>query len=139
MIFDKFKPGDIVHLIGGITEYAGEISLISEEKMGYWVSIKNPCILMMVQKGNQMLSTLSILGGPEYVYEHHVILYLPKDSLIEIRVLDREGGLYALYKKQAATPKYEGVLDLPGSPGYDAARQNLKAKDKNKFRPPLKH
>ncbi|EFK95753.1 hypothetical protein LDC_2233, partial [sediment metagenome] len=116
---------------GGIHDFMGEIETFDGPKEGYepptlhehpnglgWIRIKNPCLVKTVEQKNAVGELISKLGGPQCVYKNYVDIYIPRgESMIEIRELDEEGGLYEAYNKQLNQPKIKNIV-VPGMKGY---------------------
>jgi len=133
-MFEGYK-GKIVHVIGGMHDFMGEIDAFCSEVKddnGYssiigdgkhpngdgWIRIKNPCLVKTVEQKNAVGELISKLGGPQDVYEAFVDLYIPPgESLVEIRVLNENGGLHEAYMKQIKQPKIENIV-VPGMKGF---------------------
>lgn len=118
-MFEEYK-GKVVHIIGGIHDFMGVIENFPElhpNGLG-WFRIKNPCLIKTVEQKNSVGELISKLGGPQCVYENFVDIYIPPgESMIEIRVVDVEGGLYEAYTKQLNQPKIKNIV-VPGMKGY---------------------
>jgi hypothetical protein len=107
--------GEIIHFIGGLTEYIGEMDQ-GQHPMGKgWYRIKNPAWVLTTSDGNDKLHTVvGRLGGPQHAYRKFVDIFIPEQSLIEIRVLEKDSDLYKFYLKEVNRPKSE-LIHLPGS------------------------
>jgi len=98
--------GEIIHFIGGIHGYIGELDQ-SKHPMGEgWVRIKNPCAVDIVQdnKTKAVNRVIARIWGIKKLYQKYVDIYCPKDSLKEIRVLDKQGEIYQVYQKELNRP-----------------------------------
>lgn len=117
-MFEGYK-GKIVHVIGGLHDFMGEIDTGPGNGNG-WIRINNPCLVQSVQKKNEVGELISKMGGPQRVYEDHVDIYIPPgQSILEIRVLKEGGGLHHAYMKQINQPKIDRLV-VPGMPGFFA-------------------
>ena len=112
-MFEGYK-GKVIHFIGGINEYLGELdqsSALSEN----WIRIYNPVLVRFVTRGVETGLMVERLGGPGEAYEKFVDLWLPDTLRYEVRVLREDGHLYATYIKQREMPRIENIV-LPGTP-----------------------
>lgn len=108
--------GKIVHIMGGIHDFMGEIE--DSPNGDGWIRIKNPCLVKTIEQKGAVGELISKLGGPQDIYENFVDLYIPPgESLLEIRVLNENGGLHEAYMKQINQPKIERLV-VPGMKGF---------------------
>ncbi|MCK4716978.1 MAG: hypothetical protein KAT54_09250, partial [Candidatus Marinimicrobia bacterium] len=90
----KMYNDEIIQFFGGINQYIGELDQSKHPLGAGWYRIKNPCCPYTEQKGDGVTVSLSRIWGIDKLYRKFVDIYCPQDSLIEIRVLDKHGGLY---------------------------------------------
>jgi len=91
--------GEVVHFIGGLTEFLGELDQTEHPNGVNWYRIKNPCIVF-TRNNEQMKrveTVVALLSGPQKAYRRFVDIRIPPDSILEIRVLDKNGALYKHY------------------------------------------
>lgn len=105
MLLSEVYKDKIVHIIGAPTEYIGEIDNhpMCKKDFNGWLRIKNPCFIGQMQRkenNKPMIKTHIVkMGMPTGDYKEHIDMFIP-DFAIEIRPLDKEGGLYAAYQNQ---------------------------------------
>ena len=95
--------GEVIHFIGGVHDYLGELDQ-SEHPMGSdWYRIKNPCITFQQQdpQTQKLNNVVASMAGPNKAYQKFVDIRVPPDSIMEIRVLDKKGDLYKVYKQES--------------------------------------
>lgn len=110
-MFEGYK-GKIVHFIGGIHEYLGEIQWLDQTG---WLRISNPVLARAHTQGKEAGLYLERLGGPGEVYAKWVDLYIPLgQSLMEVRILMEGSSLHNAYMKQVNQPKIENII-IPGA------------------------
>jgi len=109
--------GEIIHFIGGITEYIGELDQTEHPKGTGWYRIKNPCYFVQQKSPDGKSITLGVsrIWGVDKLYRKYVDLYCPPDSLIEIRTLDKNGGLYKSYMNQLERPSLDKIIPPTGA------------------------
>uniref|UniRef100_A0A6M3III3 Uncharacterized protein n=1 Tax=viral metagenome TaxID=1070528 RepID=A0A6M3III3_9ZZZZ len=93
---------EIIHFIGGLTEFVGELDQSEHPNGLNWYRIRNPCIIFTREnKEMKRIDTVvALLSGPQKVYRKFVDIRIPEDSILEIRVLDKNGALYEHYSKE---------------------------------------
>ncbi len=104
---------EIVHFRGGINEYIGELLQEDHPSGPGWYRILNPCSVIQVKKGNETGMGIARIWGMDKLYQKHVDIYCPSDSLMEIRVLDKEGSLYKSYQQELERPE-RSLIVTPG-------------------------
>jgi len=95
---------EIIHFTGGINEYIGELDQTKHPLGDGWYRIKNPCCPYTNQDGDKVSFSITRIWGVDKLYRKFVDIYCPPDSLMEIRVLDKNGGLYKAYMKELNRP-----------------------------------
>jgi len=104
---------EIIHFTGGINEYIGELDQTEHPLGEGWIRIKNPCeVIYGEKKGQGKVRLLLRIWGVKKDYRRFVDIYCPPDSLKEIRVLDKDGEVYKVYKRELDRPS----LDLIKAP-----------------------
>lgn len=89
----------IVLFDGGIHRYIGQIDQ-APHKMGKgWWRILNPCELVEGMQNGKKVNVIVAFHYPKANFKRYVDIYIPGDSLIEIRTLDKEGKMYEEYCK----------------------------------------
>lgn len=94
---------EIIHFTGGIYDYLGELDQ-SEHPMGdNWYRIKKPCHIFQQKNpdDSSITNIVSSINGSGKIYRKFVDVRIPPDSIMEIRILDKSGQLYRLYRKEA--------------------------------------
>lgn len=94
---------EIIHFIGGVHDYIGELDQ-SEHPMGKnWYRIKKPCITFSQrnEEKQRVDNVVASMVGPHKTYRKFVDIRVPEDSIMEIRVLDKNGDLYKFYQKES--------------------------------------
>jgi len=99
----KQYKNEIVHFLGGANEYVGILETLSAEAGGgHWYRIHEPC-LSFTQDNPALKRRQNILaymcGAPKN-YHNYVDIYIPQDSIIEIRVLDKKGDMFRIYRQE---------------------------------------
>lgn len=108
----------VVLFDGGIHRYVGQIDQ-AKHKMGEgWWRILNPCEIAQGQQNGKPVNVLVAFHYPKRNFKRYVDLYIPRDSLIEIRTLDHDGDMYKEYcrvmERQASDLIHlAGVQDMP--------------------------
>lgn len=106
--------GKIVHFIGGIHEYVGELDTKTHPNGTGWFRLLNPCFYMIQKKGQDYIVSLLRLWNVDKAYERYVDLFIPADSLVEIRELDETGQLYKSYKTELSKPSLDLIVAPTG-------------------------
>lgn len=115
----------VILFSGGPIDYVGVLDQ-RPHKMGKdWYRILNPCERTVIhhQNGGQQELLVSI-HGPMGRYKQYVDIKIPENMPIEIRVLDDDGDLVEIYKKQVAMKKSDLIV-LPGAgnmPKFDPSK-----------------
>lgn len=109
--------GEIIHFFGGLTAYIGELDQIEHPAGPGWWRIRHPCISESYKDDDDNLQTMVLrIWGDKKRYRKFVDIYCPPDSLMEIRVLDKNGGLYEDYMKELKRPTAKpGLIVAPSS------------------------
>ena len=96
---------EIIHFQGGLHEYIGVLDQTEHPNGSGWWRIKNPCSYIVQQVNeNTVKFRLVRIWGMDKLYRKFVDIYCPSDSLMEIRVLDKDGGLYKAYRQEIDRP-----------------------------------
>lgn len=108
----KFKDR-IVLFSGGIQDYIGEI-VPSNLGDGWW-RIKNPCTITNVvdNRTKQPIKVIQSFHYPQRNFKKFIDIYIPSDSIIEVRTLDKDGAMYKEYKK-AIEMVASNLIQMPG-------------------------
>ena len=109
---------EIVHFFGGLNDYIGELDQTGHPMGPGWYRIKNPCCLQTKQDGDTLRVGITRIWGVDKMYRKYVDIYCPRDSLMEVRVLDKNGGLYKAYMNELGRPD----LNLIKSPTSEDIR-----------------
>jgi len=107
----KYK-GEVVHIIGGIQEYIGEIEEGDHKNGIGWHRINNACLTFkrVYDNDKKIHTVVSALRG----YRKFVDQYIPPDLPIEVLTLDKNDELYKVYKKEINQVKTSHII-LPNS------------------------
>lgn len=105
--------GKIVHIVGMLSSYVGELDQDEHPNGEDWIRIKNPCS-MKITGSNQLM--ISKLGGVENMYRPYVDIKMPPDVAFEVRVVDKASVLYEAYIAQITQKKREHIV-TPGEAG----------------------
>jgi hypothetical protein len=104
--------GEVIHFIGGIHEFIGEVEVGPPMDHGRWYRIKNPCQSFVKQNEVQKRvdTIITSLAGPRKIYRKFVDLYVSHDMPLEIRVLDKNGELYKVYQQEVNRITPENII-----------------------------
>lgn len=92
---------EIIHFSGGMHDYIGELDSTPHPWGEGWIRIKNPCeVVYQKNKQGGIDKILIRIWGVKKEYRRFVDIYCPPDSLKEIRVVDKEGEIYKVYRKE---------------------------------------
>jgi len=122
--------GEIVHFKGSFHDYLGELETF---KKGHpnganWYRIKNPCgFISQSDRNNVARFTAVRIWGHDKLYQKYVDIHCPPDSLIEIKVLDKEGGLYKMYEAELNRPSLDRIV-TPSNADLDRVAFGKKGK-----------
>lgn len=124
MIKAKTYTDQIIHLTGGIHDYVGELSCTLHPNGEGWYRIKKPCMIFKHKdpQSNAVKTVLSSLQGPKQAYKTYIDIYIPPgESVIEIRILDKSGQLYEVYKKESELKRAKradgsNLIEMPNVP-----------------------
>ena len=101
----KQYKDEIVHFSGGIHDYIGSLETSGKEAGGgQWFRIHEPCLTFT--QDNPALKTrkniIALMSGAPGArnYHNYVDIYIPQDSIIEIRVLDKNGDMFRIYRQE---------------------------------------
>jgi len=83
-----------------MNEYIGKLDQSKHPLGKGWWRIKNPCSVHMIQDGQTVNRVLSRIWGFAKLYRKFVDIYCPPDSLMEIRVLNKDGEIYKVYNAE---------------------------------------
>ncbi len=98
--------GKIVHIVGMLSSYIGELQQGEHENGEDWIRIHNPCGLKITN--NQLI--IAKLGGVENMYLPYVDIKMPPDIAFEVRVVDKASVLYDKYIEQITQEKREHIV-----------------------------
>lgn len=110
--------GEIIEFNGGINTYLGELE-IGEHPLGpNWYRIKNPCITFRRENKDmkRIESVVASIWGNQKMFRKFVDIRIPEDSILEVKVLDKDGGLYKIYKDEINRIAPERII-LPDNAG----------------------
>lgn len=95
--------GEVVHFIGGAQQYIGKIDQGEHPNGPGWWRIKDPCVTFQEkdQQTQKINNVVFSMAGPNKIYRKFVDVFIPSESIIEIKVLDKNGQLYKVYKEEA--------------------------------------
>jgi hypothetical protein len=111
----KGYNGEVIHFSGGINDYIGELDQ-SEHPMGpNWYRIKNACVTFQhqhpeTQRIEQVISYVSNNKS----FRKFVDVRVPDDSIVEVKVVDKDGHLYKVYKAEIARMP-STIIHMPNS------------------------
>ncbi len=109
--------GEIIHFIGGVTPFLGELDRGGHPNGSNWYRIHNPCLVRIVPSPNDPnkgMVDITTMEGDESAYRKYVDIRIPEDSILEIRVLDKQGNLYKMYDAAQKRIK-KGVIHRVGN------------------------
>ena len=115
--------GEIIHFAGGMNEYIGELDQSKHPLGKGWCRIKNPCTVNLVQDGKTVNRIISRIWGVEKLYRKFIDIYCPPDSLMEIRVVDKDGKIYKVYKQELDRPDLN-LIKAPTDADLDMLAKN---------------
>jgi len=95
---------EVIHFVGGINEYIGELDQTKHPLGEGWLRINNPCRFYFEQQKDRFKVQISRIWGVDKLYRKFIDIYCPADSLKEIKVLDKNGGFYKAYMKELGRP-----------------------------------
>ena len=107
--------GEVVHIVGTLSSYLGELGQEEHPNGKNWMRINNP--VAMKYEGDQI--KLLKLGGVEDLYKPYVDIKLPADVAYEVRVLDKASMLYDGYIKESRRKK-PSLIVTPQAAGLKA-------------------
>ena len=99
----KQYKDEVVQFLGGANEYVGQLETLSVESCGgKWYRIHEPCLIF--QQDNPALkrrqNILAYMCGAPKNYHNYVDIFIPRDSIIEIRTLDKKGDMFKIYRQE---------------------------------------
>ena len=115
----KMYNGEIIHFAGGINDYIGKLDQTEHPAGKGWHRILNPCLHFMAKdpSSKKMQNIIvNMAAGPtaENNYRKFVDIYIPPDSIIEVRILDQKGDLCEAYRKESER-RGSSLIKSPGS------------------------
>jgi len=113
-MFHKHYAGKVVHVIGGISEYIGELAdhPMNEGEFCGWIRIKNPCLVQLhTDEAGSIKIRLMRIGGVQGNYRDRVDMHFPKDTFLEIRELMKSGTLCQAYRNELERPVLDKIID----------------------------
>jgi len=113
-MFKNYKE-QIVHVIGGMNEYVGELDTAPHKNGSNWIRIKNPCKVnyMHDKAGSQAIRLMSMYNSGT-LYKQYVDIRLPDDPALEILTLLKDGDLMKNYLSQVTREK-SAIIQMPNS------------------------
>lgn len=111
--------GEIIHFIGGMTPFLGELDQGDHPNGPNWYRIKNPCLIKLVpsETGPKTAKIdVTTLEGDNNYYRKYVDIRIPPDSILEIRTLDKKGEFYKMYDAAQKRIK-KGLIHRVGNQG----------------------
>uniref|UniRef100_A0A6H1ZKN7 Uncharacterized protein n=1 Tax=viral metagenome TaxID=1070528 RepID=A0A6H1ZKN7_9ZZZZ len=111
----KIYKGEIIHFIGGIHEFIGKLQQGEHPNGAGWYRMEDAC-LTFINKNEEMKrldTVVAAIDGPNKAYRRFVDFYLSPDMPIEIRVLDKNGGLHKFYNEEINRVKADRII-IPG-------------------------
>ena len=99
----KQYKDEVVHFSGGLNDYVGMLEIMSVEAGGgRWCRIHEPCLLFQMKSPTtrQLQNVLTYMCGAPKNYHPYVDIFIPRDSIIEVRVLDKKGQMFDVYKRE---------------------------------------
>lgn len=107
--------GQIIHFNGGINAYVGELDQANHKNGENWYRIINPCEVRYKAEPNGLTRMgLSAIWGNGDFFKHFIDIKVPDESIIEIRIVDKEGDLYEAYKKEIKRKKSK-IIQVPSN------------------------
>jgi len=100
--------GETIQFIGGLNEYIGVLDQTEHPNGQGWYRLKQACHIGFDQQ--KKATVITRLGGPKRVYRDYVDIYIPRDSLMEIRTLDKDGELYKVWNDEMRRPKLDRIV-----------------------------
>lgn len=93
---------EIIHFSAGINDYIGRLQQTAHPNGPNWYRLNDVCIVFQQrnQKNQRIEKVLAPLSGPYKEYRKFIDIRVPEDSIIEVRVVDKNGKLYEIYKKE---------------------------------------
>ena len=124
----KNYPGKVIHIIGGVREYIGEMGPLPHPNGPNWYRINNACqVIHTTRKNtNESVRLIQAIDGPQRDYEKYADLRIPEDSIIEITILNPKGNLHNLYKKEINAVKMDRIV-APGAADLEAIKKGKQA------------
>lgn len=117
---------EIVHFIGGMVPYVGKLDQALHPNGPGWWRIIDPCTIAAIQNdiGGATIN-MGRIWGVDKMYRHYVDIYCPRESLMEIRTLDKEGRLYRQYQTELKRPSMNLIIS-PNDADVIALRGDIK-------------
>lgn len=97
---------EVIVFGGGMTAYIGKLDQNPHPMGKGWIRINDPCTFEQAWDEQQHKYRVSMvrIWGVDNLYRRFVDIYCPPDSLKEIRVTDKKGGMYKKYKEEVNRP-----------------------------------
>jgi hypothetical protein len=99
---------EVIHFIGGMNEYLGVMDQTEHSNGKGWYRILDACHIGFDPE--RKATRVTRLGGPKHVYRSFVDIYIPPDSIMEVRALDKKGELYNVWRKAITQPKADRIV-----------------------------
>ncbi len=105
---------EIIHFCGGMREYIGKLEQSEHPAGEGWIRILDPALMRYTQDEKGVQFNVMRIWGEDHLYRRFVDIYCPSDSLKEIKVLDKNGGLYKTYQKELGRVSLNRII-APGA------------------------
>ena len=95
--------GEIIQFTGGTKDYIGELDQGEHPNGPGWWRINKPCMIFERQNPEKrsIENVVTSFSGPQKSYRKFVDIYLSPEHPIEIKVVDKNGDLYKVYRQEA--------------------------------------
>jgi hypothetical protein len=106
--------GEVIHIIGGLNDYIGELDQSEHPNGPGWYRINKPVLSFLQQddKGRPVNALFAYKGAPgEQTYRDYVDIFIPPDDPKEIRTLVKDGPSHKIYMKIVNAKK--SIIHLP--------------------------
>lgn len=115
--------GEIIQFSGGIREYMGELDQTEHPLGKTWYRLKNPCVLVQRNnpQKNSVENVIAAIWGHNKAYRKFIDIRVPEESILEIRVLDKNGEFYKVYKQEVERIQQGRII----TPDFSAVPPNM--------------
>jgi len=105
---------EIIEFSGGINSYIGKLEQSKHPQGPGWYRIIDPCLVIQKEglETKQIKNTIATIWGPQKNFRKFVDIYVPPDSIMEVKVLDKDGELYKFYQTEISR-KAPNLIVLP--------------------------